>query len=390
MSDTMIDTTEFDVIIVGAGIIGCACAASLSANGLAVCVIEPNTIGGGATAAGMGHLVVMDDNPTELALSSYSLELWRNMLGQDPQRHRAHEYSQCGTIWVAADEEEMHAATAKQRLLQEHGISCEILNQAQLYRLEPELRTGLAGGLLVHQDGLVYPPKSAECLLERAIQAGAQICQAKVTALQDGAVMLDDGRSVRGREIVVANGIAAMSLIDDLPLRYKKGHLLITDRYPNFIQHQLVELAYIKNAHASDGDSVAFNLQPRPTGQVFIGSSRQFDVQHKEIDIGILSKMLRQATSYVPALSQLRAIRTWTGFRAATPDGLPYIGAHPNRPHVWVATGHEGLGITTSLATAEILTNQICGEASKIPIQPYWPDRMLPKLTALTSQSNSR
>jgi glycine/D-amino acid oxidase-like deaminating enzyme len=160
-------------------------------------------------------------------------------------------------------------------------------------------------------------------------------------------------------------------------LRYKKGHLLITDRYPNFIRHQLVELGYIKSAHASDGDSVAFNLQPRPTGQVFIGSSRQFDVTHKEIDTDILRKMLAQATSYVPALANLKAIRAWTGFRAATPDGLPYIGPHPSRKNVWMATGHEGLGITTSLATAEILKDQICQQTSRIAVEPYWPSRDL-------------
>ena len=56
-------------------------------------------------------------------------------------------------------------------------------------------------------------------------------------------------------------------LLPDLPIRPKKGHLAITDRYPGFVRHQLVEMGYIKNAHAADGDSVAFNVQPRPTGQ---------------------------------------------------------------------------------------------------------------------------
>ena len=182
---------------------------------------------------------------------------------------------------------------------------------------------------------------------------------------------------MHAKNIIVANGIAANELVSDLPLRYKKGHLLITDRYPQFIQHQLVELGYIKSAHAADGDSVAFNLQPRPTGQVFIGSSRQFDVTHKDIDTEILRNMLAQATSYVPALANLKAIRAWTGFRAASPDGLPYIGPHPTQQNLWMATGHEGLGITTSLATAEILKDQICGQQSQIDVQAYWPSRAM-------------
>ncbi|MFA9273870.1 MAG: NAD(P)/FAD-dependent oxidoreductase [Candidatus Aquirickettsiella gammari] len=383
MTSTIASKDTYEVIIIGGGIIGCACAASLAQAGLKVALLEPGTIGGGTTAAGMGHLVVMDDNPAELALSSYSLELWRALVMHDQHNQRdqseasRHEYMQCGTIWVAADEEEMEAARAKLQILQAHDIACEMLSAQQLQQREPQLRAGLAGGLLVNQDALVYPPKSAQILLELALAHGATLLRQTVIDVMDGGVRCADGSEIAAQHIVVANGIASTKLIADLPLRYKKGHLVITDRYPNFIQHQLVELGYIKSAHASDGDSVAFNLQPRPTGQVFIGSSRQFDVTHKEIDTGILSKMLAQATSYVPALADLKAIRTWTGFRAATPDGLPYIGPHPSRKNVWMATGHEGLGITTSLATAAILKDQICQQTSKIAVEAYWPSRSM-------------
>jgi len=99
-----------DVLIVGAGIIGAACADALSAQGLRVTVVERDAVGSGATAAGMGHLVAMDDNAAELALSSHSLELWKDLVEGQPQRH---EYSNCGTIWVATDDEELEAARAK-------------------------------------------------------------------------------------------------------------------------------------------------------------------------------------------------------------------------------------------------------------------------------------
>ncbi len=366
----------YDVVIVGGGIIGCACAASLSKQGLQVAVIEASTIGGGATAAGMGHLVVMDDNPAELALTRYSLELWRQLVSQHGGDFSRHEYSQCGTIWVAADQEEMDVAAHKCRVLNEHGVTSEMLNAAQLYAKEPQLRAGLAGGVLVHDDALVYPPKSAQILLDQAMNFGAQLISDKVLAVNEEGTMLASGAFIKAKEIIVANGIAALQLVPDLPLRYKKGHLLITDRYPQFVRHQLVELGYIKSAHAADGDSVAFNLQPRPTGQVFIGSSRQFDVTHKEIDLPILRKMLNRAAEYVPAIRDLKAIRTWTGFRAATPDGMPYIGPHPHRKNIWMASGHEGLGITTSLATAALLTDTMCQRTSQIDIRPYLPARL--------------
>ncbi|WP_348696376.1 FAD-binding oxidoreductase [Duganella fentianensis] len=365
---------QADVIIVGAGIIGAACADALSERGLQVTVIEQDVPGSGATAAGMGHLVVMDDNPAELALSSYSLTLWRQLTAGQEQAPR-HEYSQCGTIWVAADEEEMAAARAKAEVLGKHGIACDMLDANQLYAAEPQLRAGLAGGLLVRGDGLVYAPKSARLLLDKAQARGTVLEFGSVTALHDHAVVLADGRTLAAQHVVLAAGSRCSLLLPELPLQPKKGHIAITDRYPGFIRHQLVELGYIKSAHAASGSSVAFNLQPRPTGQILIGSSRQFGTTDLALDNAMLQAMLRHAVSFTPALAQHHILRCWTGLRAATPDGLPLIGAHPARQGLWLATGHEGLGITTSLATAQLLASQMCGGSSAIASSPYLPGR---------------
>jgi len=333
-----------DVLIVGAGIIGAACADALSARGLRVTVVERDVVGSGATAAGMGHLVAMDDNAAELALSSHSLELWQELV--DGQQRR-HEYSRCGTIWVAADDEELEAARAKAGTMKAKGLECDVIGAQELYRLEPNLRPHLAGGLLVQGDGLVYPPKSARILLARAVARGASMVTGEVVALEDGGVVLSDGSRIAAGQVVLAAGTRSLALAPGLPLRPKKGHVMITDRYPGFIRHQLVELGYIKSAHASEGESVAFNLQPRPTGQVLIGSSRQFDTVDLAAEPSMMARMLARAVEYTPALAGLNVLRCWTGLRAATPDGLPLIGPDPssqpvagNRPR---RTGHYHL-----------------------------------------------
>ena len=361
-----------DVIVIGAGIIGAACADALSARGLQVTVIEQDTVGSGATAAGMGHLVVMDDNAAELALSSYSISLWNQLVAEHPQRH---EYSRCGTIWVAADEEEMAAARVKAETLAAHGLACQMLTPAALYEREAQLRPGLAGGLLVAGDGLVYPPKSARILLDRALERGARLVAGGVAAIEDNGVRLKDGSQHQAAHVVLAAGSRSGDLLPGLPVQPKKGHVAITDRYPGFIRHQLVELGYIKSAHAASGDSVAFNLQPRPTGQILIGSSRQFGTTDLAVETAMMTRMLRHAVSFTPALAQLNMLRCWTGLRAASPDGLPLIGPSAARKGLWLATGHEGLGITTSLATAQLLAGQIAGEATAIPFAPYLPSR---------------
>jgi glycine/D-amino acid oxidase-like deaminating enzyme len=362
-----------DVLIIGGGIIGAACADSLSARGLRVTVVERDVVGSGATAAGMGHLVVMDDNEAELALSAWSLELWREFVAEHPERH---EYSQCGTIWVAADDEEMAAARVKAKTLTAHGLPCAMLDAASLYEREPQLRPGLAGGLLVNGDGLVYPPKSARMLMDRAVARGAALVYGSVHHLDaDGSVLLADGTRLHPGRVLLATGSRCAALLPELPVQPKKGHVAITDRYPGFIRHQLVELGYIKSAHAASGDSVAFNLQPRPTGQILIGSSRQFGTTDPAVEHAMMARMLRHAAAFTPALAGMNVLRCWTGLRAASPDGLPIIGPHPARPGLWLATGHEGLGITTSLATAQLVAAQMLGETAAIAHAPYLPSR---------------
>jgi glycine/D-amino acid oxidase-like deaminating enzyme len=199
---------------------------------------------------------------------------------------------------------------------------------------------------------------------------------AQAVAVDAQRVTLADGARIDAAHVIVANGIGANALVPSLPIQPKKGHLLITDRYPGLIRHQLLELGYINSAHHASGTSVAFNAQPRPTGQLLIGSSRQFDTTDPTVEMPVLAQMLRRAARYLPALPSLNGIRAWTGFRAASPDGLPLIGpAGDAAPGVWLAVGHEGLGVTTSLATARLLAAQITASAAPIPCEPYLPAR---------------
>lgn len=365
---------SFDVLVVGAGIVGTACALEFALAGLRVGVIECDTPGSGATAAGMGHIVVMDDSEAQLMLTRYSQLLWNSLVHDEPEHY---EYTRCGTIWIAADEEEMQAVHHKHALYTSKNVPSEVLDQVMLYKLEPHLRPGLAGGLLVSDDSVVYPPRCSMVLLEQARQHGATLLYGTAVRLVPDGVLLADDRLVKGGAVVVANGVRARELVPDMPICPKKGHLVITDRYTGFIRHQLIELGYIKNAHAASGDSISFNVQPRGTGQILIGSSRQFDVQSSDVDYDILGKMLSLALTYLPELAQFSSIRIWTGLRAATPDGLPLIGPHPDRTGVWLATGHEGLGITTSLATARLLAAQFLSRTAEIPVEPYLPERAL-------------
>ncbi len=367
-------SSSFDLIIVGAGIVGAACAAECARVGFKVLVVDRGPIGGGTTAAGMGHIVVMDDSEAQLALTAYSRRLWRQLVDDLPPEV---EYDQCGTLWVAADDEEMAEVHRKQQHYGQRGVRVEVLDAASVSKAEPNLRPGLAGGLRVPDDAVVYPPCAARFFLDRAKQYGAQvrIGMAVRELLPEGGVALEDGTRLPARHSVSATGPWSPALTPGLPVRKRKGHLVITDRHPGFVHHQIVELGYLKSAHALSQDSVAFNIQPRKTGQMLIGSSRQFDAEDAAVDQSILDRMLKRSMEYLPALGQLSAIRVWTGHCAATPDKLPLIGPSWVSDRIWLATGHEGLGITTSLATGRLLADLLLRRPTEIPAESYAPAR---------------
>jgi glycine/D-amino acid oxidase-like deaminating enzyme len=335
----------YDAVIVGAGIVGAACAASLSSSGLKVVVIDGKGIATGTTAAGMGHIVVMDDSEPQFQLCAYSQHLWREAADEMPANV---EWSGCGTLWVAADAEEMREVERKHRYLTERGVSAAILDGTALADAEPNLRRGLAGGLLQPEDSVIYAPCAAAWLLRRA---GSDVrLHARVLHLRRHIVSIAAGPEISAGLIVLATG----------------------DSVRDF-----VEVGYVKSAGGENMQSVAFNVQPRPTGQILIGSSRQYGVETADVNPPILAKMLRRSIEYMPGLADLSVIRTWTGFRAATPDKLPVIGPHPEIEDVWIAAGHEGLGITMAPGAARVLADAALGRAPEIPLEPFLPRRFL-------------
>ncbi len=365
-----------DVVIAGGGIVGAACALACAQKGLRVALVERDLLGSGATAAGMGHIVVMDDSEAQFALTRRSQQLWQALSAGLPA---GAEYEAPGTLWVAADEEELDEAARKQRWLTERCVPSRLVDGGELAELEPNLRPGMAGALFVTEDAVVYPPVVALYLARQAQALGATLVVGReVTHLADGEATLDDGSRLRAGRLLNALGADATRCTPGIPVKKRKGHLAITDRYPNFVRHQLVELGYLKSAHSVSADSVAFNVQPRQTGQILIGSSRQYGNENSAVDQAMLTAMLQRATLYLPALASLNVLRVWTGFRAATPDKLPLIGPHSDDARLWLATGHEGLGITTALATAELIAAQMTGSRPAIPHEPYLPARFAP------------
>lgn len=365
-----------DVLVVGAGIVGAAVALRLSEEGLSVRVVDRDRPAGGTTAAAMGHIVVMDDSEAQGALTSWSQRLWDELGPTLP----GVEHDPCGTLWVATDDAELAAARDKGRWYEERGIAVSLLDAAATREADPYLSDDLVGSLHVPGDSVVYPPVAALGMLDRAARGRCTLTTGcEVRAVDATGAVLADGSRLEAGRVVCAAGHHALDLLPDpIPgarLRARKGHLAITERYEGLLRHQVVELGYLSSAHGHDDVSVAFNAQPRTTGQVLVGSSRQYGRASDAIEPPVLARMLERACRFIPALAACNVVRCWTGFRAATADNLPLIGPVPGADGLWLATGHEGLGITTSLGTAQLICDGILGRPPAIDASPFRPDR---------------
>src|SRR5262245_11184807 len=189
---------SYDVAIAGGGIVGAACAMECAAAGLKTVVVEPGPIGGGATASGMGHVVVMDDSRAQIALTLYSRTLWIEMRDRLPADV---EYLHCGTLWVAADDEEMAEVHRKKRLYDGISVRTDVLDGRQLAEAEPHLRPRLAGALLVHDDSTVYPPCAARWFI-----GSTPVVRSAAAAITATGIRLVDGGFVSAGAVVNATG----------------------------------------------------------------------------------------------------------------------------------------------------------------------------------------
>src|ERR1041384_8295176 len=214
---SLMTAKAYDVVIIGAGIVGSACAAECAREGLSVAIVEAGNGGGGATAAGMGHLVVIDDSEAQFALTRYSQQLWDEIGDELP---REVEHDSCGTIWIAVDDEEMAEVRRKAKFYSERGVPVEILDAHSLAEAEPNLRPGLVGGLRVPGDSVIYPPCAAQYFVDQATSKGASLfLGVAVESITAEGVLLGDGTSISAGVVVNSAGSSSPLLTRGLEVK---------------------------------------------------------------------------------------------------------------------------------------------------------------------------
>lgn len=373
-----------DVAVVGAGVVGAACAAELARAGLAACVLDRHGPAAGASSSGEGNLLVSDKVPgPELEFALHSLALWERFA------ERAEvplEFEAKGGLVVAASDESF---TALLQLLPEQerfGVRTETVAGEELAGVEPMIASGLRGGVRYPQDRQLQPMRAVRALLADAARAGAKVMAgAEVLGVtRDRGGRVEQLHTSRGpistRHVVLAagawSGSLARTLGSPLDVRPRRGHIVVTEPLPPLVRHKVYEASYVDTVESDDAALLsAAVVEGTKSGPILLGSSRELVGWDERLSMDAIGTIARRATALFPFLRDVRAIRAYLGFRPASPDHLPIIGADPEVPGLWHATGHEGAGVGLAPATADLLRALLVGAPPPVDPAPFDPGR---------------
>ncbi|MFD3543697.1 NAD(P)/FAD-dependent oxidoreductase [Streptomyces sp. NPDC058662] len=369
-----------DVVIIGAGVVGAACAYYAARAGLSVAVVDRGPVAGGTTGAGEGNLLVSDKEAgPELDLALLSGALWRALAGSLP---RAIEYEPKGGLVVAPDETTQKALRTFAEGQRAAGVEAVEVPGDALREWEPHLAPGLGGGFHYPQDAQVQPAQAAARLL--AASGARAYLGEEVTGF------LRSGESVRGvrtarREILapaVVNaagtwgGRVAELAGATLPVLPRRGFVLVTEPLPRVVRHKVYAADYIADvASGSAALQSSAVVEGTPAGPVLIGATRERVGFDRALSTEALRRLAAQAAALFPVLADVRVLRAYHGFRPYLPDHLPAIGADPRRPGLLHACGHEGAGIGLAPATGLLIAAALTGARPPLPVEPFRPDR---------------
>ena len=394
----MTNQSSCDVVVVGAGMIGAACALYAVRAGLDVVVVDRGPVAGGTTGAGEGNLLVSDKEPgPELELALLSGRLWREITEDrrpDDRRPpdqgsgraidgRAVEYEPKGGLVVASTPEALTALRELAAGQRAAGVETVPVGADQLHDLEPYLAPGLTGGVLYPQDAQVMPTLAAAHLLRASgarVETGRTVTG--VLRAADGAVrgVRTDRGDLLAPAVVNAAGtwgaeVAALAGVS-LPVLPRRGFVLVTEPLPRRVRHKVYSADYVADVAS---DSAALQTSPvvegTAAGPVLIGASRERVGFDRSFSLPVVRALAAGATRLFPFLEHVRAMRAYLGFRPYLPDHLPAIGPDPRAPGLFHACGHEGVGIGLATGTGHLIAQTLTGKAPDLDLTPFRPHR---------------
>ncbi|AOS63763.1 NAD(P)/FAD-dependent oxidoreductase [Actinoalloteichus hymeniacidonis] len=377
-----------EIVVIGAGIVGAACARTLSRLGHRVRILDRGPAMTGTSASCEGNLLVSDKGPgAELDLALAANAGWPAIVAELADElgpaFPAVEFEKKGGLVVATTEagaQPLIDFAAEQRAA---GVDAQVVSDRQARELEPDLTPDFTAAVYYPQDCQVQPVAVGEALLASARRHGAEI-RTGVEVLggirrRDRLVGLRTSQGdIPADAVVLAAGPWSGEVSDRIgapvAVRPRRGMVLVTTRMPHRIFHKVYDGDYVGATQSADAAlQTSSVVESTAAGTVLIGSSREQVGFDPSIRVDVLREIARKAVTLFPFLSSVPVMRAYGGFRPYLDDHLPLIGADPRLPGLWHASGHEGAGIGLSVITAQLLAADLFGGPAPLDPTPFRP-----------------
>lgn len=379
------------VAVVGAGVVGAACARALARSGCEVVVLDRGAAASATSAACEGNILVSDKKPgPELDLSLVAVRRWAEVALEIAEEigpgFPAIEFERKGGVVVSCTDSGARALQDFCAAQRAAGVEVQELSRDRVRELEPDVTSAVIGGAYYPQDAQVQPTIAAEALLAAARHAGARVhTHAPVVSAvvrPNGSIggVRTSAETYEADLVVNAAGPWAGALAETLGVRLpvlpRRGMVLVTTRMPHRIRHKVYDSDYVGATQSGDADlQTSTVVESTASGNVLIGSSRERVGFDKRIDVDVAAQIAAKSVALFPFLSDIQLLRAYVGFRPYMPDHLPLIGPDPRLPGLFHVTGHEGAGIGLSVASADLLLAQVTGAELPFDASPFAIDR---------------
>ncbi len=373
--------SNYDAIVIGAGIVGASCALALTNAGLKVLVVDRGPVASGTTGAGEGNILVSDKEPgSELTLALKSRDLWFEM--REDVGDTFELEAKGGVVVSRGDDRLLREYAGRQHSA---GVEVKEVGDQELHELEPHLTPEIRSGILYPQDSQCQPMLAAAQAL-RVVRArgGEVITAATVMKINSRLGKIAGVETTKGNfqapVVVNATGTWAGEIAklagSNLPIAPRKGFILVTAPMPPLIFHKVYDSDYVANVASGDADlQTSTVVEGTRSGTILIGASRERIGFDKRMNVEVLRKLAAQATSLFPILRDVQLLRAYSGFRPYAPDHLPVIGEDSIVSGLWHSAGHEGAGIGLAPGSARLIADQIIGATPFMDPAPFSPSR---------------